>query len=170
MTDMASFSGACTTGHPVCNAFAHLSQTGGAAFDCEVALELEHVHTANISPVSDGLKLPVWKERKAKQIMLGQMATPVSVTAIAKACSLSRSHFSRAFKHNTGLSPKEWATSMRLKHAQQLMADTTLTLTEISLRCGFADQSHFTRTFHKYTGMPPGAWRDGVLDKLQTTH
>jgi AraC family transcriptional regulator len=34
-----------------------------------------------------------------------------------------------------------------------------MSLTEIALACGFADQSHFTKAFTRRIGISPGAWR-----------
>jgi len=103
--------------------------------------------------------LPRWKERKAKEIMRSEMSANISISKVAQACSLSRSHFSRAFKNTTGMSPKEWLINLRIERAQQLLAEGAATLSEISLECGFADQSHFSRSFSKHTGMTPMAWR-----------
>jgi hypothetical protein len=47
----------------------------------------------------------------------------------------------------------------RIEKAKQLLTDTTLSLAEIAMACGFADQSHFTRVFSRTTHASPGAWR-----------
>jgi len=38
-----------------------------------------------------------------------------------------------------------------------------LTLAEIALSAGFANQSHFTRVFSATVGVSPGVWRREVL-------
>ena len=83
--------------------------------------------------------------RQAKELMLH---SPLSIIEIAGVCNLTRSHFSRAFKVNTGLSPQAW----------RLLA-TEAPITHVSLECGFCDQSHFTRAFSRLVGQPPKAWR-----------
>jgi AraC-like DNA-binding protein len=103
--------------------------------------------------------LPEWKEGLAKDLMLSKMNKNISVAEVAEACSLSRSHFSRAFKHSTGVSPKEWFMTMKMERAKNLLAANACTLSGISLECGFSDQSHFSRTFVKNVGMTPHAWR-----------
>jgi AraC-like DNA-binding protein len=37
-----------------------------------------------------------------------------------------------------------------------------LSLSEIALASGYADQAHFTHSFTRLMGMPPGAWRRGL--------
>lgn len=47
----------------------------------------------------------------------------------------------------------------RCELAKELLRSSPLSLAEIALACGFADQSHFTRAFARLVGMTPGAWR-----------
>lgn len=103
--------------------------------------------------------LSPWQERRAKELMSSQMDKGLSIARIASECSLSRSHFSRAFKKNTGLSPRDWFLQMRLDRAKGLLGDSILSISQISLDCGFADQSHFTRVFTRVVGITPFSWR-----------
>ncbi|HEX8594558.1 MAG TPA: AraC family transcriptional regulator [Pseudomonas sp.] len=103
--------------------------------------------------------LSPWQERRAKEMMTSHMDRGLSIAQIARDCSLSRSHFSRAFKKNTGFSPRDWFLQVRLDNAKRLLTDSQLTISRISLDCGFADQSHFTRVFTRMTGQTPFSWR-----------
>jgi AraC-like DNA-binding protein len=103
--------------------------------------------------------LSPWQERRAKELMSSQMDKGLSIARVASECSLSRSHFSRAFKKNTGLSPRDWFLQMRLDKAKGLLSGSLLSISQISLDCGFADQSHFTRVFTRVVGTTPFTWR-----------
>jgi len=103
--------------------------------------------------------LAPWQERKAKELMALGMATPLSIAEVAQACALSRSHFSRAFKKNTGMSPRDWLLSARVDRAKELLASSPMPIAQIGEECGFADQSHFTRTFSRLAGCTPLNWR-----------
>jgi len=105
------------------------------------------------------LALARWQESRAKQLMLEHLASRLKIEDVAQACSLSRSHFSRAFKANTGVSPLEWFTNARLEHAKELLRSGTSALSDVALACGFSDQSHFTRVFSRRLGSSPSAWR-----------
>ncbi|EIK95726.1 AraC family transcriptional regulator [Pseudomonas sp. M47T1] len=111
------------------------------------------------APAPERVALSPWQARRAKQLMLEQMSTSPSIADIAKACSLSRSHFSRAFKRTTGQSPRDWLLSARLSRAKELLADGNVPIAQVGLDCGFADQSHFTRVFTRCLGTTPFAWR-----------
>ena len=111
------------------------------------------------SPTKTTGGLTPWRETLAKQLILDRLDETVEVTELAQACALSRSHFSRAFKCSTGLSPQDWIRNQRIARAKQLIQNTDLTLTQISLECGFCDQAHFCHIFTRSEGINPFAWR-----------
>jgi AraC-like DNA-binding protein len=62
----------------------------------------------------------------------------------------------RAFKEETGLSPKDILNLRRMNYAVELITeDRNLHLAELSQMCGFYDQSHFTKEIKKRTGFKP---------------
>lgn len=99
------------------------------------------------------------REQRVKQLILANLAGPLEVTELARACELSRSHFSRAFKRTTGVSPQEWIRQQRIKQAKVLITGSALILTQISQECGFCDQAHFCHLFSRSEGVNPMAWR-----------
>lgn len=103
--------------------------------------------------------LAAWQERKAKAILAGSLCTRLFIADVAKQCAMSRSHFSRAFKKSTGMSPQEWALDMRIRRAKECLKADQLPLAQISQECGFADQSHFSRMFSKLVGVTPKRWQ-----------
>lgn len=78
---------------------------------------------------------------------------------VARECRLSVSHFSRAFRRTTGVAPHNWLLTHRVDVAKETLRNTQLSLSEVALVCGFADQSHLTRVFTSMVGVSPGAWR-----------
>jgi transcriptional regulator GlxA family with amidase domain len=77
----------------------------------------------------------------------------------ANVAALSRSHFSRAFKHSLGLSPMEYVVVRRVERAKAMITSTRESLADVAVACGFADQSHLNRRFRDHIGMSPGQWR-----------
>ncbi len=47
----------------------------------------------------------------------------------------------------------------RLAVARRLLGDSTIQLTDVAFRLGFADLATFSRAFKRWTGKPPGQWR-----------
>ncbi|QJP94960.1 MULTISPECIES: helix-turn-helix domain-containing protein [Pseudomonas] len=120
------------------------------------ASESRKIGTGGLSPQ---------RERLVKQLILERLGEPLEVTELASACALSRSHFSRAFKCSTGLSPQDWIRTQRIARAKLLIQHTDHSLTQISLECGFCDQSHFCHIFTRSEGINPFAWRCQVMKK-----
>jgi AraC-like DNA-binding protein len=58
-----------------------------------------------------------------------------------------------------GVAPHQWLIRRRVEAAREALEDPRLSLAEVALRCGFADQSHLTRLFSRIVGIGPGAWR-----------
>ena len=114
---------------------------------------------------SERLALASWQERKAKEILSRSLNTRLYIADVAEQCAMSRSHFSRAFKKTTGMSPQEWLLNVRIRRAKELLAEESLAISLISLECGFADQSHFSRMFSKLVGITPKRFRQ--LSHLQ---
>jgi len=102
--------------------------------------------------------LPRWQIRRAREFLAAHISSDISVDDVAAVCGLSRAYFTSAFRRATGETPHLCLIRYRIERAKTLLLGP-LTIADIALECGFADQSHLTRVFAKHTGIPPGAWR-----------
>lgn len=87
---------------------------------------------------------------------------PLRLQELADLLGLSQSYFSHAFKAATGVPPYQWHMQARIRKVQEMLAGSTLPLTEIAVSAGFADQAHLTRAFRRHVGTTPAAWRRDV--------
>jgi AraC-like DNA-binding protein len=110
------------------------------------------------SILSHGALAP-WQLRRAQEMLAADLDGRTSLHAVAGACGLSTSYFSRAFKASTGWTPHSWLQARRIDRALELLRDNRLPLADVALQSGFADQSHFSRVFRSITGQTPGAIR-----------
>jgi AraC-like DNA-binding protein len=83
------------------------------------------------------------QERLAKEAL----SAGSTLAAVAAESGLSTSHFARAFRETVGLAPHQWLIRRRVDAATEALKDRGLSLAEVAVQCGFADQSHFTRYF-----------------------
>jgi AraC family transcriptional regulator len=81
------------------------------------------------------------------------------VTDLCALVNLSTAHFSRVFGRTFGKTPHAFVIWRRVELAAQYMLQTEAPLSDIALRCGFADQPHLCKHFRKITGHTPAAWR-----------
>ncbi|MBK0021996.1 AraC family transcriptional regulator [Brucella pseudogrignonensis] len=102
--------------------------------------------------------LSLKQERRAAEFLAAHLNADFSISDVADACGLSRSHFMRAFKETFGKTPYRWLIEYRIAQASDMLIAGT-PIAEIALACGFADQSHFTRVFSEIVGEAPGMWR-----------
>lgn len=85
--------------------------------------------------------------------------TALGVDTLAAQAGLSVSYFSRCFHKSVGITPHSYILRRRLLRAQQLLAQSQMSLTNVALTAGFSDQSHFCRRFREFVGVTPRAFR-----------
>ena len=107
--------------------------------------------------------LAPWQEKRSKDMLASDLAGKISLQEVAKACGLSVSHFSRAFRMSTGLAPHAWLLQARVEAAKEMLRQGDTPLSSIALICGFADRSHFTTVFRRRVGLSPSNWRKAIL-------
>jgi AraC family transcriptional regulator len=107
-----------------------------------------------------GGELARWRLKRAVDYFEAQIGRPVSLAAVAASAGLTRMHFAAQFRAATGLSPHEYFLRRRIERAQEMLAETGMSLVDIALSVGFQTQSHFTTVFKRYAGQPPRAWRE----------
>ena len=107
--------------------------------------------------------LAPWQVKRAKEVLSANLDGSVSLKEVALECGLSVSHFSRAFRASVGMAPHRWLLKRRVEFAKNLLPNARLSLTEVALGSGFADQSHFTRVFSREVGTSPGMWRRSLF-------
>jgi len=81
----------------------------------------------------------------------------VRIEELARQVGLSQSALERRFRRNVGMSPKQFASILRLKNALRLRA-VGHDFTSIAHSAGYSDQSHFTNDFKRVTGLAPSAF------------
>ena len=86
-------------------------------------------------------------------------ADDLSQGAMAEKAGISKDYFSRIFRSVTGMNYSKWLNMIRLEKATELLADKTMTLTEIAMLSGFQSISSFNRVFRSEKGMSPGEYR-----------
>jgi AraC family transcriptional regulator len=103
--------------------------------------------------------LAAWQAKRTLDYIEANLGAKVGIEEMANGVTLSKSHFSRAFKRSLGSSPMTFVAARRVERAKLMMTSTRERLTDIALACGFADQSHLNRHFRRIVGTSPGLWR-----------
>lgn len=97
--------------------------------------------------------------RRVREHIEGNIEKRISVEALARVANLSVCYFVRAFKQSVGVTPHDYLIRRRVERTMQLLSGTDMSLSEIALAAGFADQSHCARRFRQHVGMSPRDYR-----------
>lgn len=71
---------------------------------------------------------------------------------------LSASYLIRAFKKRYGVAPHEYQTNRRIQFGKSRLREG-VSIAQVALEAGFADQAHFQRIFKRLTAATPGQYQ-----------
>lgn len=83
----------------------------------------------------------------------------ITIEDIAGVCGLNRTYFGKIFKEALGKTPQEFLLNYRMLKAAELLKLTSLSIGDIGLAVGYANQMHFSRAFKNNYGISPREWR-----------
>ena len=86
------------------------------------------------------------------------------VPELADQVNMSRSNLLRKVKKLSGLSVSVFIRQVRLYHAQEMLKDDSVTVSEIAYKVGFNSTSYFTKCFREEFGYTPGEGKK-VIDE-----
>ncbi|MBL4728012.1 MAG: helix-turn-helix domain-containing protein [Gammaproteobacteria bacterium] len=90
----------------------------------------------------------------------------VVISALAERFKLSVRSLNRRFKLATNTSPLQYLQNLRIEHAQELLKQSNLAVSEVADMVGYQDASYFTSLFKKATTVTPVEYRSLVRNKL----
>ena len=103
--------------------------------------------------------LPQSQLKRVVDYMKANLSQDLSILDLATLTNMSKSHFSRSFKQSVGIAPYQYLMQQRVEQAKQLLEQRAVSLTDIALDCGFANQTHLTKVFRQLTGVTPKSYQ-----------
>ena len=91
----------------------------------------------------------------ALEFMEHNLGQPQNRSTVAAHIGLSTRQLDRLFSGELGISFADHYRKIRLQRARDLIRQTTLSMTEIGLACGFANPAHFSRAYREQYAIPP---------------
>lgn len=128
------------------------------------ALELTSHTMADIFFHETHVHSPVGRKQDSQihhacHILLENMASPPSLSKLAKAAGISESGLTRGFRRIFGVSAFEFLRNQRLEKARTLLESEDMNVTEVAYAVGLSSPGHLTRLFSKQFKMNPGEYR-----------
>jgi AraC-like DNA-binding protein len=87
----------------------------------------------------------------------------ISVEQIADHAGVTRKYLYKVFKQLTDFSPKEYLIYYRLEKSTQLLADQNLSVENVAISVGYANQFCFSKEFKKIVGKTPSEYRAAII-------
>lgn len=82
-----------------------------------------------------------------------------SLSNLSKTIGYEYTYLSRHFKHFTGISYNQYVNISRLNYASYLLHNTSISILECSIECGYNSLRSFNRTFKSFYGMTPREYK-----------
>jgi transcriptional regulator GlxA family with amidase domain len=113
----------------------------------------------------------------ALALMQANLGEPLSTDDIASLVGVSRRQMERLFKQHLDELPARWYLQLRLERARSLLQQSSQSILQIGLECGFASGPHFSRAYRAHFGHTPreeragraAAWRAAPAPLLDAT-
>lgn len=96
---------------------------------------------------------------RAMRFIESSCGSNLTACDIADTCNVSVSWLYKLFREALDTTPGEYLLRCRISAAKDLLANTSLPLSEVASRCGFNSQSYFSDCFKKSAGISPREFR-----------
>ena len=83
----------------------------------------------------------------------------IELGVLAEKSGLSKDHFIRLFKKETGDTPLRYIIRKKIEKAQLILITDDMSIKNVALNLAFEDYSYFNRLFKKITGVTPQEYR-----------
>ena len=114
----------------------------------KLLIDLNENVTATVFPASGMVQ-------KAVEYINSHIHENIRIDSICLAIHVSKYYFCKKFKQSTGITVMNYILKTRIISAKNMLENSSLTIGEISERCGFSSQSYFCRVFKEESRMTP---------------
>ncbi|MBD3887398.1 helix-turn-helix transcriptional regulator [Phormidium tenue FACHB-886] len=102
--------------------------------------------------------LPIHKLTQVIEYIDECLDQNIGLSELAQVVNMSQYHFARLFKQSVGITPHQYLIKQRVERAKRLLRQYDLSIADIALRCGFANQGHLSYHFKRLMKVTPKAF------------
>lgn len=137
-----------------------IAQQHGYDLSVTVAEQFSHmsIHGENEPqrmPLRQRLRISHPKLIAIIEQMEHNLEEPLSREALAESVGLSTRQMERLFEKYLSKSPAKHYLELRLRRAQLLLMQTSMSILDVSVACGFVSASHFSKSYRELFKRPP---------------
>ena len=95
------------------------------------------------------------KLTEAVTLMEANIEEPISLDELSNYVGISRRQLERLFQKHLNCVPTRYYLNLRLNRARLLLLQTSKSIVDIALACGFISAPHFSKCYRDLFGIPP---------------
>lgn len=100
---------------------------------------------------------------KAKEHIENNWLEEFDIDELLSVVNLSRYHFIRLFKSNTGMTPYGYYQDVKIRKIKERLCDKNLSVSQAFTSCGVDYNGNYARIFKAKVGMTPSQYRNTVI-------
>lgn len=122
----------------------------------------EHSRKSELQRLDNAFKFGVHNSKllTVLDIMESNLEQPIECEKLSRLVKISRRQLERLFRTHMQSSPAEYYLRLRLNRGKQLLQQSSLSVLDITLACGFSSPSAFARAYRTAFGHPPSSDRN----------
>lgn len=97
---------------------------------------------------------------RIRQFIEDNIQTELTREQLGRMLFMNPDYIARLFREKQGISLNDYIRNRRISHAKTLLRETSLPLTEVCTRVGYAYNTYFFNVFKKATGLSPSEYRN----------
>jgi len=137
-----------------------ISETHGSKITAHIS---EQFMCERIRGTEDRQRIPLQLHLGANQPRLTEAVTlmeanleePISLDELSRYVGISRRQLERLFQKHLNCVPTRYYLNLRLNRARLLLLQTSKSIVDIALACGFISAPHFSKCYRDMFGIPP---------------
>lgn len=97
--------------------------------------------------------------RSLLRLMRSNIEEPLGIEELADYVGLSRRRIERLFQSHLETTPSRYYLELRITHARRLLLQSSISISNIAVACGFVSSTHFSHCFKDFFGVSPSQAR-----------
>lgn len=103
--------------------------------------------------------------QKARKILQESWQNPPSLEELGQTLGVGKSRLKQCFKWMYGESIGAYVARIRMQHAQQLLSDSTLNVSQVAWEIGYEHSCNFVTAFKRQFGITPKAFQKIMIER-----
>lgn len=133
----------------------HGAELAGAVSEELVVERIREGNERQRVPLQNRIGASHPKLTQAVMLMEANIEEPLTTDEIAQHVSVSRRQLERIFKQYLSRVPSQYYLELRLNKARQMLMQTSKSIIQIGLSCGFSSGPHFSSAYRNFFGTTP---------------